>query len=79
MKTSLHIPDAIAERLNKHISVGQLTSKNKIIVDAIVEYLDKIENTVDWSPRFLAWAEGEPEEEGLDIDRSDSSWREIEL
>lgn len=76
MKTSLHLPDTVAQRLDNLVKRKSET-KNKIIVDALIEYLDKEENVVDWSPQFLAWAELPPEEEGLEIERE--AWREVEL
>lgn len=79
MKTSVHLPDVVAKRLEHHLCQQKSTSKNKLIVKAITEYLDKVENKIDWSPDFLAWADGEPEAEGLEIDRSDANWRAIEL
>lgn len=76
--TSVYLPDEIAARLKRHSSVmGSQLSTNKIIVEALTEYLDKYEGSYQWSDRFLKWAEGEEEAEGIEIEPTE--WREIEL
>lgn len=75
--TSIHLPDEISARLKKYSNkIGKAQSTNKIIVNALEEYLDKHEGIYEWSDRFLSWS-GEEEADGLELDRS--VWREIEL
>jgi len=40
---------------------------------------DSKESNGEWSKEFLAWGNREEQEEQLNIDRSDSPWREIDL
>ncbi len=76
--TSVYLPDEIAARLKRHSAkIGSEQSTNKIIVDALTEYLDKCEGNYQWSDSFLQWAEGEEETEGIDLERTE--WREVEL
>ncbi|MEO0926357.1 MAG: hypothetical protein AAFY63_10865 [Cyanobacteria bacterium J06643_13] len=76
--TSIHLPDEISARLKKYSDkIGKAQSTNKIIVNAIEEYLDRYEGKYEWSDRFLSWSGGEEEADALELDRS--VWREIEL
>lgn len=75
--TSIHLPDKISARLKKYSNkVGKAQSTNKIIINAIEEYLDKYEGRHEWSNEFLSWS-GEEEADGFELDRS--VWRDIEL
>jgi len=38
---------------------------------------DRAENTPDWSQEFLAWADRDEQEEGIDIEGNRSHWREF--
>lgn len=76
--TSVYLPDELAARLkNYSAKMGAEQSTNNIFVAALREYLDKYESNYQWSDRFLKWAEGDEETEGIELERA--SWREIEL
>lgn len=68
MNTSVHIPKAIADRLNTYLKYHQ-TSKNKVIVEAIDKFLTEQEDVDAWHPDILNW-QGVPEVEfDLETDR----------
>ncbi len=67
MNTSLHIPKNLSDRLNIFLQSRKI-SKNKLIVKAIEEYLNKQENT-QYRRDILDWS-GFPELEfDLELDR----------
>ncbi|MEN9870776.1 MAG: hypothetical protein RLZZ171_1764 [Cyanobacteriota bacterium] len=67
MNTSLHIPKKLSDRLNIFLQSRKI-SKNKLIVKAIEEYLNKQENT-QYRRDILDWS-GFPELEfDLELDR----------
>jgi predicted transcriptional regulator len=69
MNTSIHIPEDLAQRLQKFVKEESVkTSKNSVIIQAIEQFLDQQENS--WGQEFLAWGNGE-EIESLDLDRED--------
>lgn len=68
MNTSIHIPDDIAERLDKHIHSTncQDNSRNAFIVKAIEQRLNKVEIEENWSKEILNWQGAE-----IPIERED--------
>ena len=60
MNTSIHIPDSLAHRLEKHISSSkcEVKSKNAFIVKAIEQLLDEVENEANWCEKIMAWQGG---------------------
>ena len=73
MQTSIYIPDRVAKRLENFM--GKVDSnRNKIIVEAIEEYLDRQEQTEEWSPRIQLWFTQPEVESQLDLHREDRGW-----
>ncbi|MGD1920796.1 MAG: hypothetical protein ACFCAD_19080 [Pleurocapsa sp.] len=71
MNTSLHLPDDVAKRLDAYISQNkEKISRNKIIVRAIEEMLERNKPKSHWSDEVLNW-KGEP---GLELDRESQDW-----
>ena len=73
MQTSVYIPDSVAQRLENFVGKGDL-SRNKIIVEAIEEYLDKQEQKQEWNPKIQLWFSQPEAEEELDLHREDHGW-----
>jgi len=73
MQTSVYIPNSVAQRLENFVGKGDL-SRNKIIVEAITEYLDKQEQKQEWSHKIQLWFSQPEEEEELDLHREDHGW-----
>ena len=68
MNTSVHIPKAISDRLDTYLRYHK-TSKNKVIVEAINNFLIEQEDVDTWNPDILNW-QGVPEAEfDLETDR----------
>ena len=68
MNTSVHIPKAIADRLNTYLKYHQ-TSKNKVSGEGIDKFLTEQEDVDAWHPDILNW-QGVPEVEfDLETDR----------
>lgn len=82
MNSSIHIPDKLAERLAVYLEEkGKAVSKNSVIVSALEDFLDKEDETKDWSPKFKSWCEekiGKREKslEGLEFDRESITSKE---
>lgn len=76
MQTSVYIPEAVAKRLESF--VGKVNyNRNKIIVEAIEEYLDRQEQKREWSSQIQLWFK-EPEiEEELELHREDHGYGEF--
>lgn len=75
--TSVYLPDSMLARLKQHLDkTGNEKSTNSIIVSALEEYLDRYEDSIQWSDRFLDWG-GEENSAGIELERT--AWREIEL
>ena len=57
MNTSIHIPNDIAKRLDKHIQSTncQDNSRNAFIVKAIKQRLNQVEVEGNWSQEILDW------------------------
>ena len=76
MNTSLHIPSDIANRLTKFLDEqeGKTLSRNKVIVEAIAEYLDRQEKKKEWSPKLLEWFSQPEITEEFDLSEEDHDW-----
>ena len=73
MQTSVYLPDRVAQRLENF--VGKISSnRNKVIVEAIEEYLDRQEQSREWSPEIQLWFSQPEVEEELDLHREDHDW-----
>ncbi|MEO1006366.1 MAG: ribbon-helix-helix protein, CopG family [Cyanobacteria bacterium J06638_38] len=73
MQTSVYLPDEVAQRLENF--VGRVNhSRNKVIVEAIEEYLDKQEQKREWSPEIQLWFSQPEVKEELDLHREDHDW-----
>lgn len=73
MQTSVYIPEQVAKRLENF--VGKVSHKrNKIIVEAIEEYLDRQEQQKQWSPQIQLWFSQPEVEEELDLHREDHDY-----
>ena len=73
MQTSVYIPDKVAKRLEDF--VGKVNdNRNKIIVEAIEEYLDRQEQKREWSPLIQSWFSQPEVEEELVLRREDHGW-----
>lgn len=59
MNISIHIPAELSDRLNTYLKFHQMP-KNKLIVQAIKEFLESRENEDTWHPDILNW-QGVPE------------------
>ena len=79
MNTSVYLKPDLAARVDRFVKSNERINKNQLITVAIEEFLEKHENTDEWSPEFLAWEQRETEDNGIEIDRTDAHWREIEL
>ncbi|MEL6579794.1 MAG: hypothetical protein AAFQ14_08580 [Cyanobacteria bacterium J06621_12] len=57
MNTSVHIPDELARRLERHVSSSDcdVGSKNAFIVKAIGQLLDEVENEENWCQEIMTW------------------------
>ncbi|MEM9271678.1 MAG: hypothetical protein AAGA80_01765 [Cyanobacteria bacterium P01_F01_bin.143] len=73
MQTSVYIPDKVAKRLENFL-VQVNHNRNKIIVEAIEEYLDRQEQKREWSPEIQLWFSQPEVEEELDLHREDHDW-----
>lgn len=73
MQTSVYIPDKVAKRL-ENLLVRVNHNRNKIIVEAIEEYLDRQEQKREWSPEIQLWFSQPEVEEELDLHREDHDW-----
>jgi len=73
MQTSVYIPDKVAKRLENFL-VQVNHNRNKIIVEAIEEYLDRQEQKREWSPEIQLWFSQLDVEEELDLHREDHDW-----
>jgi len=73
MQTSVYIPDKVAKRLENFL-VQVNHNRNKIIVEAIEEYLDRQEKKREWSPEIQLWFSQLDVEEELDLHREDHDW-----
>ncbi len=67
MNTSIHIPEDISDRLNTYLKYHKIP-KNKLIVKAIAEFLDKQEQA-QWHEDILNWQGVPGVEFDLDVDR----------
>jgi metal-responsive CopG/Arc/MetJ family transcriptional regulator len=67
MNTSIHIPKEISDRLNTYLKHHKI-SKNKLIVKAIGDFLDKQEQT-QWHEDLLNWQGVPGVEFDLEVDR----------
>lgn len=63
MNTSIHIPNELARRLEKHVSSPKckLASKNAFIVEAIRQLLDEVESEENWCEEIMTWQGGDLE------------------
>lgn len=68
MNTSLHLPDDLARRLEKHMLSPNcdVKSKNAFIIKAIGQLLEEVENEENWCPEIMAWQGGD-----LEIEREE--------
>lgn len=76
MQTSVYIPDEIAKRLESFVGRAE-RNRNKIIVEAIKEYLDKQERSREWSPEIQLWFTQPEVETELELHREDHGWGEF--
>jgi hypothetical protein len=67
MNTSIHIPEEISDRLNTYLKCHKIP-KNKLIVKAIEEFLDKQEET-QWYEDIFNWQGVPGVEFDLELDR----------
>ena len=78
MNTSVHIPDDLARRLERHVSSSNcdVASKNAFIVKAIGQLLDEVESEENWCQEIMTWQGG-----GLEIEREELTGfsRDLEL
>ena len=73
MQTSVYIPDSVAQRLENFVGRAD-RNRNKIIVEAIEEYLDKQEQKKVWSPQIQLWFSQPEVKEELNLHREDHGW-----
>lgn len=76
MQTSIYIPDKVAKRLESFVERGS-DNRNKVIVEAIEEFLDRQEQKREWSPQIQLWFEQPEIEEKFNLHREDHGWGEF--
>ena len=80
MNTSIHIPDALAQRLNEHLEKlnrESNISRNAIIVEAIRDWLNKQEPVVEWSDEVKQWCSQSKND--FDLAREEQDWGDFSL
>ncbi|MGL5944154.1 MAG: hypothetical protein ACRC2S_28055 [Waterburya sp.] len=81
MNTSIHIPEALAQRLNDYLerrNNDSNLSRNAAIVEAIRDWLDRQEPVREWSNEILNWCSQakseESEEDIFELAREEQDW-----